>query len=323
MREAAFIKQNMNRWKDYEKMLSQQGSLDPDKKAEIFIQLMDDLAFSRTQYPTSETTRYLNGLASKIHLVIYKNKREERSRFITFWTEELPTLIHSLYRYVLYAFAIFVVAILIGVVSVLEDDTFARLILSDGYVNMTLENIKEGNPMGVYAGDGQLDMFFSITFNNIRVSFFAFVAGIVFSVWTGWIIFSNGLMVGTFFTFLGQHSELSHALSVVMLHGTIELTSIVIAGAAGFRLGHSILFPKTYSRLESLKRGAKDGLKLVMALIPFFIIAGFIESFFTRYENMPGFLKTLIIGLSSVLIVYYFFVYPLKFKSHAAAVSKD
>ena len=323
MREAAFIKQNMKRWQDYEKLLKQQNGLDPDKKAEIFIQLTDDLSFSRTQYPKSESTRYLNSLASQIHLVIYKNKREERSRFITFWTQELPTLVHSLYRYLGYAFLIFFVSILIGIVSVQKDQTFARLILSDAYVNMTLENIKEGNPMGVYASGGQSDMFFAITFNNIRVSFMAFAAGILFSIGTGYLLFYNGLMVGTFFTFLAEHGQLNNALSVVMLHGTIELTSIVIAGAAGFRMGHSILFPKTYSRMESFKNGAKDGLKLVMALIPFFIIAGFIESFVTRYANMPFLFKMIIIGGSSTLIIYYFFLYPLKFRKNNGTLSKN
>lgn len=323
MREAAFIKQNMKRWQGYEKLLKQQNGLDPDKKAEIFIQLTDDLSFSRTQYPKSESTRYLNSLASQIHLVIYKNKREERSRFITFWTQELPILIHSLYRYLGYAFLIFFVSILIGIVSVQKDQTFARLILSDAYVNMTLENIKEGNPMGVYASGEQADMFFAITFNNIRVSFMAFAAGILFSIGTGYLLFYNGLMVGTFFTFLAEQGQLNNALSVVMLHGTIELTSIVIAGAAGFRMGHSILFPKTYSRVESFKAGAKDGLKLVMALIPFFIIAGFIESFVTRYANMPFLFKMIIIGGSSMLIIYYFFLYPLKFKKDYGTLSKD
>lgn len=323
MREAAFIKQNMKRWNDYEGLLKQQGSIDPDKKAEIFIQLTDDLSFSRTQYPNSESTRYLNSLASQIHLVIYKNKREERSRFITFWTRELPTQIHSMYRYLGYAFLIFGVAILIGVLSVQKDDTFARLILGDGYVNMTLENIKDGNPLGVYGKSNQADMFFSITFNNIKVSFFAFAAGIMLSIGTGLLLFYNGIMVGTFFTFLAQHGQLSSSLSVVMLHGTIELTSIVIAGAAGFRLGHSILFPKTYSRLESFKRGAKEGLKLVMALMPFFVIAGFIESFITRYADMPVIFKAFIIGGSSLLIVYYFFIYPLKFKKIHGTLSED
>jgi uncharacterized membrane protein SpoIIM required for sporulation len=99
-----------------------------------------------------------------------------------------------------------------------------------------------------------------------------------------------------------------------MLHGTIELTSIVLAGAAGLRMGHSILFPKTFSRMESFKQGAKNGLKVVMALIPFFIIAGFIESFITRYATMPLILKFVIIGSSATLIIYYFFIYPFKHK---------
>lgn len=323
MREAAFIKQNMPRWKEYEKLLQQQQKLDPDKKAEIFIQLTDDLSFSRTQYPQSESTRYLNTLASKIHLVIYKNKSEDRSRFITFWTREIPTLLHSMYRYILYAFLIFGVSILIGILSVNSDDTFARLILGDGYVNMTLENIKSGNPLGVYANEDQLNMFFAITFNNIRVSFYAFAAGLILSVGTGLLLFYNGIMVGTFFTFLAKHGQLENALGIVMLHGTIELTAIVVAGAAGFRMGHSILFPKTYSRMDSFKQGAKDGLKVVMALIPFFIIAGFIESFITRYGNMPLIFKLLIIALSVALIVFYFFIYPNKFRKPHGSFSEN
>ncbi|MDL5046747.1 stage II sporulation protein M [Oscillatoria amoena NRMC-F 0135] len=105
---------------------------------------------------------------------------------------------------------------------------------------------------------------------------------------------------------------LLHSLSVIMLHGTIELSSIVIAGAAGFVMGNSFLFPGTYPRLYSFKEGVKRGVKIVMGLIPLFILAGFIESFITRYTFMPDFLKLLIIGLSALLILYYFVLYPVK-----------
>jgi uncharacterized membrane protein SpoIIM required for sporulation len=88
-----------------------------------------------------------------------------------------------------------------------------------------------------------------------------------------------------------------------MLHGTIELSSIVIAAAAGFTMGNSLLFPGTYSRLESFKKGAVKGLKIVMGLVPFFILAGFIESFITRYAFMPLSIKALIIGLSAILMI--------------------
>ncbi len=123
-------------------------------------------------------------------------------------------------------------------------------------------------------------------------------------------------MVGTFIMFFFREQQLSQAFPVIMLHGTIELSSIVIAAAAGFTMGNSLLFPGTYSRLASFKMGAIKGLKIVMGLVPFFILAGFIESFITRYAFMPLSIKVLIIGLSATLMVYYFVIYPIRLKHH-------
>ena len=72
---------------------------------------------------------------------------------------------------------IFIIAMLIGMVSTLYDDTFVRLILGDGYVNMTLENIKEGNPTKVYSGIDAVTMFVQIAWNNIMVSLRTFILG--------------------------------------------------------------------------------------------------------------------------------------------------
>jgi len=312
MREAAFVKQNYARWQEFEQLLKDERKAHPDKLADLFIQVTDDLSFSRTQYPGSETTHYLNNLASKIHLKIYRNKKEEKNRFITFWKYELPQLFYGAHKQLFYSFAIFAIAGLIGVVSVLNDDTFIRIILGDAYVNMTLENIEKGNPLAVYGKTEQTDMFFAITLNNVMVSFRAFAAGLVLSLGTGYILFSNGLMVGAFFTFLGKEGHLFDSLGVVMLHGTLELSAIVIAGAAGFVMGNSILFPGTYSRIESFKRGAKKGLKIVMGLVPVFIMAGFIESFLTRYTFMHWSIKLIVILLSAAFIIYYFIIYPIK-----------
>lgn len=316
MREAAFVKRNQARWQQIEKDL-QNNRPDPDRLAEIFIQLTDDLAFARTQYPESRVTHYLNNLASKIHHTIYRNKREDRKRFITFWKYEAPLELWHARRELLYAFVIFSVSIVIGYLSTLRDDTFARLILGDAYVNMTLENIKEGKPMAVYGSSDEGDMFLYITFNNIRVSFMAFAMGLLLSVGTGYILFMNGVMVGAFLAFFQREGLLGHALPVIMLHGTIELSSIVVAGAAGFVLGNGFLFPGTYPRLTAFRMGARRGLKIVISLTPLFILAGFIESFITRYEFMPATIKVLIIGLSACLIIFYFVWYPFKLSRHA------
>ncbi len=314
MRESAFIQRNKPRWEEFEKVVKDQRQASPDKLAELFIQITDDLSFSRTQYPKSRTTQYLNSLASKIHLEIYKNKKEEKSRFITFWKAELPAIMFEVRKPLLYALVIFVVAGIIGAVSVLYYETFVRLILGDAYVNMTLENIKNGNPTRVYSSSSEISMFFMITRNNIMVSFMVFVYGVFASLGTGLYLFYNGLMVGTFVMFFFKEQQLDQALPVIMLHGTIELSSIVIAAAAGFTMGNSLLFPGTYSRLDSFKMGALKGLKIVMGLIPFFIMAGFIESFITRYAFMHWMFKIVIIGCSALLMLYYFVIYPKQLK---------
>ena len=313
MKEVQFIKNNSERWKEVELFLSQKTSFqEPDKLAELFIQLTDDLSYSKTFYPQSRTTQYLNTLASKLHQSVYKNKKEKRSRIITFWKYELPNVFYKRRKELLISFTIFFIAILIGVISSFGDSGFVRLILGDSYVNMTLENIDKGDPLAVYKQMNGVDMFMGITFNNIRVSFMAFMAGLLLSVGTVLLLLTNGIMLGTFHHLFFEKGLLFKSLSVIWIHGTLEISSIIVAGAAGLILGNSILFPKTYSRRQSFLISAKDGVKMIIGLIPLFITAGFLESFITRLTEMPIAINLLIIGSSLAFIIWYVIIYPIQ-----------
>jgi uncharacterized membrane protein SpoIIM required for sporulation len=318
MREAAFLQKHAEKWQQFETLLADRENVHPDTLANLFIQLTDDVSYSRTFYPDSKTTKYLNTLAAKVHQEIYKNKREKGNRFARFWKYDVPEAMFESRRELVYAFVIFVVAILVGVISTQRDDAFARLILGDGYVNMTLENIKSGDPLGVYGRDNPFDMFVRITFNNIQVSLYAFVLGMLYSLGTAYLLFKNGIMLGVFHTFLHQNGYLGKSLMVVYIHGTFEISAIIIAGAAGFVLGNSLLFPGTFTRGESFKSGARRGMKIIAGLIPVFIAAGFLESFVTRFTSMPVILSLAIIFSSLAIVVYYFIMYPFKIfgKSH-------
>lgn len=322
MRETTFLKQNEKKWKEFESLVrAKKGMVPPDKIAELFIEVTDDLAYSRTHYPQSTTTQYLNGLAGQLHQAIVRNKKVKSNAFINFWRLELPNIMFQSRHKLLYAFVIFMVAVMIGAVSTSYDINFARLIMGDEYVDHTIQNIENGRPLGIYAEDGEMDMFFSITLNNIKVSFFAFIAGLALSAGTAFILFRNGIMVGAFFSFLFQYDLVKESILTVFIHGTLELSAIVIAGAAGFEVGHSILFPKTYSRIESLKMGAMRGVKIVMGLVPVFIMAGFLEGFVTRHTDMPAALSLAIILGSAIFIVYYFIIYPLQLNAYDAEKS--
>jgi len=317
MREAAFVKQRLEKWEAFDTMLSKKRSVNPDQLSAYFVELTDDLAYANTYYPNSNTTLYLNNLASRVHQKIYQNKREDRNRLATFWKTELPLLFYQARKPLLYSFIIFALAVMVGAVSAAQDETFTRLILGDSYINMTLNNIAEGDPMRVYKDSKQADMFFAITFNNIRVSFYAFAMGIFFSLGTGFILLQNGIMLGAFQYFFYEQGLLAESALTIWIHGTVEIASIIIAGGAGLVMGNSILFPGTYPRLLSFQRGARRGAKMVIGLVPLFIVAGFLESFVTRLTELPAMIKIAIIGTSALLVVYYFVLYPRKVASHA------
>jgi len=310
LREVTFLKRNAEKWKQVEAFLNSKDKVNADILAELFIELTDDLSYSRTFYPQSKTTQYLNSLTAKIHQSIYKTKKERKERFVQFWKYEAPLLFYKHRKEILVSFLIFIIAMLIGVISSAGDSGFVRLILGDSYVNMTLENIDKGDPMAVYKKMNGVDMFLGITFNNIRVSFFAFMMGLIFSFGTVWILMRNGIMLGAFQYFFHIHNLLFDSVLVIWIHGTLEISAIIIAGAAGLTLGNSFLFPGTYSRRQSFMIGSREGLKMIVSLIPIFIIAGFLESFVTRHTGMPVYASLTIILSSLAFVIWYFIIYP-------------
>lgn len=311
MKQSVFVKLNQKKWVGYEKVLNK-GDASADDLARMYVHLTEDLAFSKAKYPKTTLTAYLNKLSLSIHNLIYKNKPESKGRFVSFWKHEVPIEMRMAWRPMMYAFLIMFVGGVMGIISTSHDTTFVRLILGDGYVDMTLENMRNGNPMGVYDSMDQWNMFWHITSNNIRVSFIAFVLGATTSFGTGMILFRNGIMLGVFNYFFIQQGYTAETLLTIWVHGTIEISAIIIAGGAGIKMGNGLLFPGSYPRGYAFRKAAKSGLKIIAGLVPFFIVAGFIESFLTRHTEWPLIARLTIVIASFALIVFYFIILPIK-----------
>ncbi len=311
MREVAFIKQNKSKWLDFEQSLKDKRKRNPDEMADSYIQLLNDLSYSQTYYPKSKTTIYLNFLVSQIYRKIYKTRRMEHNRVSYFFKSEVPLIVYQYRKQVLFAFLLFFFFTLLGVISARTDQTFVRLILGDDYVNMTLKNIANGDPMAVYKSENNMGSFIGITMNNIWVAAQAYIYGISAGVFTFYIALQNAIMLGSFQYFFYEHGVFAESLRGIWLHGAMEIFSIVISTAAGFILASSILFPKTFSRINSFRTGVQDSLKIFISTLPFFVAAGFIEGFVTRYSNtMPLWLNVLIIIGTLSVISFYYLVYP-------------
>ncbi|QSS96739.1 stage II sporulation protein M [Psychroflexus sp. ALD_RP9] len=312
MREAAFIKQNKNNWIKFESLLQNYSEIDAEVLSDLYIKLTDDLSYAQTFYKGSETHKYLNELSVAAHQKIYKNKRESRNKFYQFYFVEFPLMFYQYQKQLLFSFVVFAFFVAVGAFSAANDSDFVRLILGDAYVNQTIANIESGDPMAIYKKSNQVDMFLGITINNIRVSLTAFTLGVLLGLGTLYIVIQNAVMLGSFQFFFYEKGLLWESARTIWIHGTIEISVIILGACAGFVVGQSILMPRTYTRLQSFINGAKDGLKIVISTVPFFIIAGFLEGFVTRLTEMPDWLAILIILSSLGLIIYYYVILPIQ-----------
>lgn len=309
MRETKFIEQNKEKWADFEQML-REDRRDPDKLNDLFVQITDDLSYARTFYPNRSVRMYLNALAQRIFHNIYRGKRFPAERLRLFWTDELPELMWNSRKALLLSFSIFVLAFSIGVVSSIINPDFARIILGDQYVDMTLHNIEQGDPMAVYKDSGPFGMTAGIAANNLFVGLRTAIFGVLASLGTVFIMLYNGIMVGAFQYFFIEQGVFWPSFLTIWIHGTLEISTIIIAGAAGLVAGSGLLFPGTYRRSQAFQISMRRGLKIFIGVVPLIILAAFFEGFFTRFTETPDVIRGLFIATSLFFVLWYFVWMP-------------
>jgi len=311
MREVAFIKQNKAKWLEIEQVIYGKMKKNPDDLSSLYINLINDLSFSQTYYPKSKTTVYLNFLSAQIFQKIYKTKRIEENRIKHFFLTEVPLTVYQYRRYLYYAFIFFILFVSIGVISSIYDKDFATLILGEGYVNQTLENIKKGDPTAIYGTGANWATSIMIIANNLMVGVKLYVYGIFGGLGTLYALMRNSIMLGAFQFFFKTQNVLLESAKGIWLHGAFEIFGMVVEAMAGLILGASILFPKTLSRLESFKLGFRNSFKIYLSTVPFTVFSGINEGFITRYaQTMPIILNGLIIFGTLSFIGFYYFIYP-------------
>jgi uncharacterized membrane protein SpoIIM required for sporulation len=314
LREVSFIKQNKDKWLEFENYLYHDHAVSPDRLSELFVQLNNDLAYTQTYYPKSKVNVYLNALSSNAYLKVIKPKTTYGS-IAQFWRLDVPQILYKHRKYIYFTFIIFLVMLGIGIISSLYDDTFVRSILGDQYVDSTMENIANGDPAAVYTNNtslGDLGSFLGITINNIRVGLLLYINGITLGFGTIKILFSNCIMLGSFLTMFYQADVLGESMSAIWIHGAMEIFAMVIEASAGILLGVGWLFPGSLTRKQAFIANGKQSLMIVLSTIPFTICAGLLEGFITQFYNEFPLVITMTIIFGTLgVISFYYLIYPI------------
>ncbi len=311
MKETNFIAQNKDKWAEYEEIVMQ-GKRDPERLNELFVQITDDLSYARTFYPNRSVRMYLNGMAQRIFNDVYKAKRVSVTNLMKhFWSHELPRMLWEARIALLLSFVIFSLSVLVGVISSRANPEFASTILGPGYVRQTLDNIANNDPMAIYKDSSPFASTNLIAVNNLRVALLTAISGVLASIGTLFILMQNGVMVGTFQYFFIERGLFWDSFLTIWIHGTLEISMIVVAGAAGLVAGSGLLFPGSYTRAQAFRLSVKRGLKIMFGIAPLIVLAAIFEGFLTRFTETPDVIRAMFILSSLGFVLWYFVWLPL------------
>jgi len=310
-----FIETRKDRWRELEALLQRietrrlraLGRTELKRLGQLYRVVATDVAVAQTNFPKSDIARTLNELAARAHPLVYRSRSLTAAGVWRFFHTELPQAFRRHIHVFSLATVIFCVAALLGVIATLLDESAAGIILPPKMIEsihdhkMWTDDIFSVLPGSVMSA--------AIVTNNISVAFTTFAFGLTFGVGTCYMLALNGLMLGCVSCLCARYGMLGPLLTFVTAHGVVEISVILVAGAAGLMVGGALIAPGDYTRRDALAVQGREGVKLVLGTAPFLLVVGVIEGFVSPHPLIPAGVKmTLGVLLGAVFYSYLLFL---------------
>jgi uncharacterized membrane protein SpoIIM required for sporulation len=282
--------------------LAQLSRAELQELALLYRQVAADLSVLRQDATARTYTAFVNQLLARAHHIIYSGRKTNLLTLFRFLRDDYPAVFQRNIAYVVASLLISVACGLLGVVLTTTRPEFMRHFVGPEMI-ATMERHQMWTQSIVSVAPMETS---HIMTNNLTVSFVMFAGGIAFGLLTLFSLYVNGMMLGVIGAACHQYGMSVALWSFVAAHGSLELPSILIAGAAGLRLGHSMLFPGGYRWKDSIAKGGIEATRLVSGIIPLLVIAGCLEGFFSP-SHAPVWLKFTLGGLLFSLLLLWLF----------------
>ena len=252
---------------------------------EIYRELSDNLVRARSEYSNPDTVEYLNALVGRGYAVIYKGRRHRFKSMLRFLKSGYPRLCRSRKTEIVFAIAAFIAGFVFGGIAGLVDPESVQFMVDKQYANVS--------PAGYLKSKGSLSgpdqsaiMMGVISTNNIRVAIMAFAMGITLGVGTLAILFYNGAFMASFCSIFVRDGTGFELFGLLAPHGLIEMTAMMLAGAAGLILGRALLAPGSRSRALALREDGPKALQMLAGSVPVWLVAAVIESTLSMFQSV-------------------------------------
>ncbi len=247
--------------------------------------LARDLASARRELPGSVVTRALEDVYGSFHALVNRPPRNTWASLLRMQRVEVPAVVRSLRGPLLFVFCVFVLSAGAGWWLISSYPDLVGLVASEQMID-TVEHGKLWTEGLFNIAPSSLESI-RIFSNNIVVSITAFCLGVFYGLGTFYIVALNGLLLGGVFAFTRQHGLAGALFGFVIAHGVVEISWILVAGAAGMALGESIARPDGPSRLASFQRRTAEVSKLLPLMAAMLVGCGLIEAYVSPDPGFP------------------------------------
>lgn len=248
-----------------------------DELVSLYQRVSAHLSYVRTYLPDPALVARLTGLVATANGIVYARRARGWRSITSFFARTFPAAVWRNRWFVVAAAVLtFAPALALGVWVSNSDAAFratAPEAVREAYLNDDFESYYSSEPAAQFASE--------VFTNNVRVAILAFAAGVFGCVITAWILVQNGALVGMAGGMFAAIGEPAKFWGLILPHGLLELSCVIVAGAAGLRLGWTVIDPGDRPRLRALAEEGRRCGAIVLGLVLALAVAGLIEGFVT------------------------------------------
>ncbi len=272
---------------------------------------LSSLSVARETSLDLELVNYLEALCARAYFFVYGVRTRAGSRIKDFFAHDWPVAVQGLWKETLASLLLMIVGALAGYVLVQSDpvwfDSFVPTELASGRdFSANAETLRET----LYHDEGAdgLSVFATMLFtHNSQVAMLCFALGFAFGVPTAMLIVHNGSMLGAFMALFESRGLGFEMGGWLIIHGSTELFAIVLAGAAGFKIGWSVVFPGEMTRIAAAARSGRSAAIVMGGVVVMLLVAGLLEGF--GRQLVTGDATRYAIGLAMITLwIGYFYI---------------
>jgi uncharacterized membrane protein SpoIIM required for sporulation len=294
-----FVARRKPDWDALDALLTAQraGTLSlPDVEAldGLYRRTSADLALAQALYAGTDAHRYLNDLCARGFGQLHRPRVDRAAAVRAFFASEFPATVRANLRFVAASAALFLGGVLVGALLILWDPAAGEALIPEAMKEVvrggklwTDDLFRLGPPSVLAAG---------IATNNLAVIIATFAGGVFAGLGSAYLLLFNGVHLGSVFAYCARAHLSGRLFEFIGAHGPVELSIIVLSGAAGLKLGHALIAASELPRREALSREGAEAVRIVLGCAPFLAAIAAVEGFVSPGTLFPAWVK-LLLGL--------------------------